>query len=388
MKLLTILPSMMRGGAEEHALTLASAAAQKGWTVYAAFPPTNETASLVEDFQAKGIQYHPLSIENARPHRFQDVGQYLPQLARTIALLVKLKPDIVQVNLPCPDQCLGSIIACGLLKIPTTVVFHLIATRFIFSASVLKVYAWARARNQQWIAISNHNRKFICESFQVSSNNILLIYNGTKVTSDFIDCTPEQITSLRSQMRQELGLSQNSKLLLTVGRLNSQKGYQDLVPIVASVIREFPEVKFIWVGEGEEKEDLIQQVRKCGVEEHVLFLGYRSDVPRLLQAADLFVFPTYYEGLPFAPIEAMAHSLPIVASDASSLPEILEDKVHALLFPVGNRDRLQQSLLWALRNPDAMQEMARQAQIRAEDFSQAKMIKDYLDLWQKLGSKG
>jgi glycosyltransferase involved in cell wall biosynthesis len=84
--------------------------------------------------------------------------------------------------------------------------------------------------------------------------------------------------------------------------------------------------------------------------------------------------------------EALAYGLPIVSSDASGIPEIVEDKVHGLLFPVGNRDRLRESLLWALRNPESMQEMARNAKQQADKFSQEKMIQAYLDVWQKLAN--
>ncbi|WP_244329404.1 glycosyltransferase family 4 protein [Tolypothrix sp. PCC 7910] len=102
------------------------------------------------------------------------------------------------------------------------------------------------------------------------------------------------------------------------------------------MVEEFADVKFIWIGEGEQHKYLFKKLKECGLEDNVLFLGYRSDISRLLKAADIFVFPTHFEGLPFAPIEAMAHDPPIVASDASSIPELIEDKVHGLLFSVGN----------------------------------------------------
>lgn len=387
MKLLVLFPSTIRGGAEEHALTLAEAAVKKGWEVHAAFPKREETASLSEDFQKAGINYHPLDISDTNVRELKKISDYLPQLARTIAFLLKVKPDVIQLNLPYPDRCLGPLIACALLKIPTAVVFQLVPPEFSLTPTILKVYSWAKGRNQQWIAISNNNRQLLCDYFKLSQEQLKFIYNGTKIESNFINCTPQETAELRDRVRQELGLSNDSKLLLTVGRLSVQKGYHDLVPIIASIVDEFPSVKFVWVGEGEERESLSKQVKKYGVEDSVLFLGYRSDVPRLLKAADLFVFPTYFEGLPFAPIEAVAHSLPILASNTSSLPEIIEDRVSGLLFEVGNRDRLRESLLWALRNPESMQEMARNAKQQTDKFSQEKMIQAYLDVWHELASK-
>jgi glycosyltransferase involved in cell wall biosynthesis len=386
MKLLIILPSTLRGGAENYSLILAQAAMDKGWNVCVGFPKTEETTSLIEDFQKIQVGYHSLQIADTGIRELKKIDKYLPHLARTLALLIKTKPDVVQIILPYPDRCLGSIIACALLKIPTAVVFQLVPPEFSLTPTILKVYNWARARNQQWIAISNNNRQLLCDYFKLSQDQLRFIYNGTKIESNFINCTPQETVELRDRVRQELGLSNDSKLLLTVGRLSAQKGYQDLVPIIASIVDEFPQVKFVWVGEGEERESLSKQVKKYGVEDSVLFLGYRSDVPKLLKAADLFVFPTYFEGLPFAPIEAVAHGLPIVASNASSLPEIIEDRVSGLLFEFGNRDRLRESLLWALRNPESMQEMARNAKQQTDKFSQEKMIQAYLDVWQELAN--
>lgn len=387
MKLLTLFPSTIRGGAEEHALTLAMAAAKEGWEVHTAFPQVSETVSLVKDFQAAGIQYHPLDISDTNIRELKKIGGYLPQLTRTVALLLKIKPDVVQLNLPYPDRCFGPLVACGLLKIPTAVVFQLVPPQFSLTPTILKIHAWVRARNQQWVAISENNRQLLCDFFKLSPDQFVLIYNGTQIASDFINLSAEESAQLRWQVRQELGLSANSKLLLTVGRLSLQKGYQDLIPVIESIVKAFPEVKFIWVGEGEERESLVKKIKNCGIEDYVMLLGYRNDIPRLLKAADLFVFPTYFEGLPFSPIEAVAHELPIVASDASSLPEIVTDKVSGLLFPVGNRDRLQESLLWALQHPDGMRSMAEKAKAGDRNFSQEKMVEEYFKLWKRLGKR-
>jgi glycosyltransferase involved in cell wall biosynthesis len=213
---------------------------------------------------------------------------------------------------------------------------------------------------------------------------VLRIYNGAKVTSTEIDGNQEERTTLRHQVRQELGISETARVALTVGRLDSQKGYNDLIPVVPHIIIEFPEVRFVWVGEGKQRDYLVNQVRDYGVEDKVLFLGYRSDVPRLLKSADLFVFPTHYEGLSFALAEAMTHGLPMVTSNASSIPEIIEDKVHGLLFRAGDSCDLLEAIRWALRHPDQMQEMAQQAQLRVQEFSQEKMIQQTLEVWQQL----
>lgn len=384
MRLLVIIPSTQRGGVEEYALTIASAAVQEGWDVHTAFPQTNGTASLIQDFTVKGVRYHCLEIAETSVRKLETFREYFLHFARTVSLLLKIKPDVVQVILPLPHWCVGSILACGLLGIPTVVVFQLISCCISFNSKKLRLYDWVRARNQQWIAISENNRKLISESFQIPLHEVLCIYNGTKVISASINCDDEDIATLRRQVRQELGVPETSRLALTVGRLHPQKGHSVLVPAIPHIIREFPEVRFVWVGDGELREYLINKVREYGVEDKVLFLGYRSDVPRLLKSADCFVFPTDYEGQPFALLEAMAHSLPIVTSDASGIPEVIEDRLHGLLFRTGDSCDLLETLRWALRHPDRMQEIARNAQLRVQEFSEERMVKETLGVLQKL----
>lgn len=379
-----ILPSTQRGGVEAYALSIASVAVNEGWEVHAAFPKTEETTSLIHDLEKHNVHYHHLKIAEKSTRKWESIGKHYLHFFRTLYLLLQLKPNVTQVILPWPDHCLGSILACGLLKIPTAVVFQLVPFLFEFSNIRLKLYTWTRARNQQWIAVSKQNIQLICKSFKINSEQVLCIYNGTTSMIDAVNLSSSNTEQLRYQVRQELGLSENSKLAVTVGRLDPQKGYIDIIPAIPYIIKEFPNVRFVWIGDGKLRESLKDKVREQGVENYVLFTGYCSNVPKLLKAADLFVFPTHYEGQPFALLEAMAHSLPIVASDASAIPEVIENRVHGLLFCTGDSCDLLENLRWALRNPDFMQQLAQNAQLRVQEFSQERMLKQTLSLLRQL----
>jgi glycosyltransferase involved in cell wall biosynthesis len=384
MKFLSLFPSEIRGGAEEYALTIAAATAKLGWDVHAAFPKTDKTASLISEFSANNVRYHSLEIAESNNPNLKTKERKALQFARTLTLLLKLRPDAVSITLPWPNYGLGSILACSLLKMPTVVVFQLAPYKFSFSNNILKAYAWARARNQQWVAVSEFNRQVVCESFQAQQSEVITIYNGTKILSTLDNSNDKDVDILRRQIREELGISTATRIALTVGRLNHQKGYADIIPAISSITQEFPDVRFLWVGEGEEKENLVRKIKEHSVEDKVLFLGYRSDVPRLLKAADVFVFPTHFEGLPFSAIEAMANGLPIIASDASSIPEIIEHKVHGLLFSTGDSCELLEKLRWALRYPEKMQEMAEKAKLHVQDFSEEKMVNETLRVLENL----
>jgi glycosyltransferase involved in cell wall biosynthesis len=406
MKLLVIFPSTQRGGVEEYSLKIASAAFHEKWEVHAAFPETDGTTSLIKDFTEKEIIYHPLEIAEISIPSWEEIiektqgilsmfpslivprlqfdSSKLPHFCRSLLLLLKIKPEVVMINLPWSDYGMGSILACGFLKIPTIVVFHLIPNPISVSNIKLKLYTWARKRNQKWLGICQSNCQFISESFKIPVDELRCIYNGAK---PFTYNRPENLTDFRTQVRQELGLSATTKIALTVARLSSQKGYDYLIPTIPHLCKEFPELKFVWVGDGEKREILVNLVKEYGVSDRVLFLGHRSDVPRLLQAADLFVFPTHYEGQPFAVLEAMGYGLPVIASATNGIPEVIENHVHGLLTRTGDSCDLLEAIRWALRNPEAMEAMAKKSQLRVQDFSEEKMIQETLALLDTMVSR-
>ncbi len=378
MKLLITSPSPERGGVEAYALTIATAAGKEGWDVHVAFPQTQGTTSLIHDCVHQGVSYHPQQIYTIEGRLLTSITQNLRRLGQAIALLRKINPDVVLINLPLPVQSLDLILVCACLKIPTTIIFHSIPESLSFNPYKLRLYHWAKARKQRWVGVSQYNCKLVCESFQLDRSQMDCIYNGVKLSPD-----PAPIDSnnakIRFQVREELGLSPNRRIVLTVGRLDLKKGYSDLASVIPAIVNEFPDSQFVWVGDGQHREILTQQIHQYGIAEHVSLLGYRTDVPNLLKSADLFVFPTHYEGMPFALLEAMAHQLPIVSSDVSGIPEILEHQVQGLLFRGGDRDDLSATLLWALRNPDLMQTLALNAKQWVQGFSEDRMVQEILE---------
>jgi glycosyltransferase involved in cell wall biosynthesis len=101
-------------------------------------------------------------------------------------------------------------------------------------------------------------------------------------------------------------------------------------------------------------------------------------------AADLFVFPSHYEGFALSLIEAMVHGIPIIASDASSIPELIRDGEHGLLFRVQDSCDLMACLRRALSAPERMKTMAQAAQARALLFSAESMVDRTLDVLAEL----
>jgi glycosyltransferase involved in cell wall biosynthesis len=417
MRLLVIMPTREHGGAEEYALKVVTAAALQ-WDVHVAIPETKGTESLIVDLKARSSTFHlfdipeehflamkeellwknvvfpktgviprAFGIASKGLFRFRETGQAAVQFIRALSLLLRVRPDVVLVNVCWATFGMGIILACGFMKIPTAVVFHSYPFPFSFRDSKVKAYNWARKRNQQWITVSESSRRLICGTFQLRPDEVRVIYNGvSQLKAPGEPASPEDDLETHSHFRRELGVPETAQLLLTVARLDLNKGYGDLIQTVPHIVKEFPDVRFVWVGGGDNRDLLVQKLNEYCVSDHVLLLGHRLDVSRLMASSDLFVLPTRFEGLPFTILEAMARGLPIVSTNVGGIPEVIHDRVHGLLNRAGDSCDLLESIRWALRHPDQMQEMARNAKLRVAEFSDHKMVEQTLQVLQKLGS--
>jgi glycosyltransferase involved in cell wall biosynthesis len=131
-----------------------------------------------------------------------------------------------------------------------------------------------------------------------------------------IDLEPFRASADRVGVRAELGIPAGAFVVGHVGRFYEQKNHAFLVDIAAEIAKREPNMRLLLLGDGPLRSVIEQRVADMGMTDKVIFTGGRSDVPRLmLGAMDVFVFPSFYEGLGLAGVEAQAAGLPIVLSD-------------------------------------------------------------------------
>jgi glycosyltransferase involved in cell wall biosynthesis len=386
-RLLTVFPSTLRGGTEEYALRISTAAARDGWDVHGAWPDAPEMNSFLDEWKDNGMSYHPLSIEvaNDSPRTLTRTHHAL-RCARTISLLWKVRPRVVLLALPWPLFGLGSILGCALYRVPTLVSFQLVPWAGQVWGKTLAAYQWAHRRRQLWVVNSEDGRRNLCATFHVPPAEVCIIRNGVNVSLFGRPASPAEREAAASELRNEFNLEQNTRLLLTVARLHAQKGYDDLVDGAMQLSGDFPDVRFLWVGDGDLREHLERRVREAGLSKKVVFAGYRSDLGRFYRGADLFVFPTHFEGgSSFALVEAMACGTPVVSSDASGIPEVVQNRAHGLLFPAKNVPALVEATRFALNHPDEMQAMAWRGRERAAELTEEHMCRNTVDALRRLG---
>jgi glycosyltransferase involved in cell wall biosynthesis len=169
----------------------------------------------------------------------------------------------------------------------------------------------------------------------------------------------------RATIRERLGVPDGQEFLLSVGKLMRQKGHADLIEAVRMV--DDPGFVMLIAGEGELRADLESRIAASGVGERIRLLGIRRDVPELLAAADGFVLPSLWEGLPMALLEAMASRLPVLATEVSGTSQVVEHGVSGLLVPPSDPIRLAdgfRALLGVMRDPSAGRAMGEAARAR------------------------
>lgn len=120
---------------------------------------------------------------------------------------------------------------------------------------------------------------------------------------------------IRNEVRKELNIDSNSIIIIHVASFLPVKNHEFCIKLMRGLSKKNINYKFVFVGDGETKPSIISQAKQCGLEQDALFLGQRNDVARLLQAADVFVLPSYSEGNPVSLVEAACSGLHCVLSD-------------------------------------------------------------------------
>lgn len=190
----------------------------------------------------------------------------------------------------------------------------------------------------------------------------------------------------RAALRGELGLPAGP-LAVYAGRLVPEKGLDVLLAAWPAVLRELPTAHLALVGEGEQRAALEAQAAGLGLGGQVSFTGGRDDVAPMLQAADLFVLPSYAEGLPVALLEAMACGLPAVATAVDGTVEVLEDGVTGWLVPPGDAAALARGLAAGLGSADAPARGERGRAQVARRYSLEQVVARYLDLYRAVAPR-
>ena len=193
----------------------------------------------------------------------------------------------------------------------------------------------------------------------------------------------------RQQLRNQLGFPENRTILLYVGRLSRAKGVMMLVQVFPQLLALHPELHLVLVGSGQESWDnceseLIGHIRNHHLEAHVALQGHSDRVHEYLQAADLFVSPSDYEGFGLTTVEALACALPVITTAVGVAAEIVRHNSNGFLCPPRDPRALQAAIELAVRERQRWPEIGRLARESVAIFDLTRIIDQYLALCVEL----
>ena len=327
LRIVFVINSLGAGGAEhslaELAIRLVAAGHEPTFATFVRRPEGFE--GLVRD--------HGISIELIP-------GRGLPSWTRSLRRFVRrVRPDVVHTTIFEADVA-GRLAAFGTgIPVVSSLINVTYGPERLLDPNVRRWKLWgvrqidgltARRFTTHLHAVSRSVKDAAVRSLRIRPERVTVVERGRDPDRLGFP-TPER----RERARRELGIPTDAEVVLSVGRLEHQKGHRYLVAAVAA-IRDRPRLVVLLAGrDGYRSAELRQQVRGLGLERTVRFLGHRDDVPDLLAAADLLVLPSLNEGAAGVVIEAMALGTPLVASDLPSLREVTGDGGSGLLVPAG-----------------------------------------------------
>ena len=199
----------------------------------------------------------------------------------------------------------------------------------------------------------------------IHESKISIVPNGIELQ----DWSPND----RLEARRALGIALDVPVLGTTARLTQLKGVNQALYAVARVKVDFPNVRYVVFGDGEQRKELADLSRSLGIEENVVWLGYRNDVPKLLPALDLFLFPSLREAMGISIVEAMAACVPAVATTIGGIPEVVTPET-GVLVPPSDPIAMADAIVGYLRDPEKRLSAGQAAWERAHtEFSASRM---------------
>lgn len=361
MKILQIINELRPAGAERIVLELSLGLLEKGHqTAVISLFPLPEKSNIIDELRKYQIPVLSLGVTKWRIWKMFGLARHIKNL----------KPDIVHAHL------FHANLASRLASLRRD--YKLVNT----------VHANDRRNGRFWVfgldritltlcdsqtAVSYAVRDFHSRKLGVSGQTMPVIYNG-------IPPPPALTSKEREELRNQWKVGRCQKIIGSVGRLHSQKGYDRLIkllPILQSYIPEGEKWGVVILGEGEERSRLESLCRQCPDNIVVRLPGFRKDAAQCIGAFDLFVMPSRYEGFGLTLVEAMAHGVPVLANHIDSLPELLA------VYPNGRTINFYDADEKKIAQTIAAMALQQSADGQAP-FTVTKMVNGYCELYEQL----
>ena len=306
-------------------------------------------------------------------HAKHDYPRAIVKLAR---MLRRERIEIMQTHLF--EAGVIGLLAARMARVPVAIVarHHLDEPYLIGTRVHVELDRWMARKASCVVVPSNAVRRHMISREQLKGDNIEVIPYGFDF--EMFSATEDD----RQRVRREFGLG-SEFVLGCVGRFFKNKGHVYLISALAELATEIPNIRLLLLGSGD-RAWIEAMAREHGVEERLVFAGYRNDVPACMRAMDLLVHPSLSESFGQVLVEAMAVGTAVVATTVGGVPEIVTDGETGLLVPPQDSGAILRAVLELYRHPELRERLALAGQKSVrERFTAAQMISRYLDCYQR-----
>lgn len=355
------------GGAERCLQHLATGLDRERFepVVYCLGPrPQNPSASCVKPIEAEGIPVHCLGANRA---------WHFPQTLRQLRkLLVTQSPQILQSFL-FHANLIGRL-AAPRARVPHVLSGIRVAERH--SKWHLWLDRWTQHLVERHVCVSASVAEFSTIQAGLAKERLVVIPNGI----DF-----DTVAAAKPVALEQFGIQAGRRAVTFVGRLEPQKGLPWLLDTAVQWLAKVPDHDLLLVGSGQQRADLERQAMRLGIADRVHLAGWRPDVLDILAASDMLVLPSRWEGMPNVVLQAMALGKPVLATEVEGTCELLGNLAKPQTAPYGETQILSDKLVATLSSPTQAERLGTENRNRAlQEFSLAKMVRAYEDLWEHL----
>jgi len=327
------------------------------------------------------LYFHQVLVPNYPLFEFPPYELALAAKMAEVARYARL--DLMHVHYAVPNAA-SAILARQILSpqpLPVVTTLHGTDVTLVGNdPSYLETTRWAVLNSDAVTAVSDWLRRATEEQLCLEDHPIEVIPN-------FVD--PERYERVKDTPGARRWARSGERILIHVSNFRPVKRVMDVVEIFLRVKREMP-TRLLLVGDGPDRARVESRCRAEGCCDAVTFLGQLQSVEEVMVGADLFLLPSENESFGLAGLEALACAVPVVGSRVAGIPEVIEDGVTGLLFPVGDVDAMTAGALALLADPERHAAMGMAARRRAvERFAEATIVARYRALYERtLGASG
>lgn len=365
MKIAFLIPTLTSGGAERVMTYMANFWAE---THHSIILFTMDNAARPPFYPlSPGVQYKPLDLKEENKNLFKKIKHTLHQVASIYKQIKEHNPDVL------------------IAFLDITIFLSIVSTLF------LKVKVIVSERNNPYLNRTNN--------WLQKANNLLYLFadlvvlQTKQIKETFpsylqhkISVIPNPVSKPIYQLSEE-DYARNfvHKRIVSVGRLEPQKGFNILINVFSKLIEEKPGWSLMIIGEGQERKNLEGLRDALNLTDQIKLPGRIENPLDILKDCTVFILPSYYEGFPNALCEAMSLGLPVISTRCPFGPEeIIQDQVNGLLVPVGDVDALYQSMIKLIESPGLCKCLGEHAKQITNHLNMEKVMQQWEEVINRL----